>query len=166
MKKAVYIILIFWFLMVSVWTIKSEIILKKGTEVLLKTIPVDPRDLFMGDYVILNYEIGQYEPKYHRNYQKNEKVYVVLKKDKNNVASIDKVVKVRPKNNLFLEGKMGKCNTIIPLYKNGKCIEYGIESYYVKEGTGRELEKKLRDGAYVKVSIFKDGKAKVKGFVQ
>ena len=33
-------------------------ILKSGTEVRLRTVPVDPRDLFRGDYVVFSYEIG------------------------------------------------------------------------------------------------------------
>ncbi|MBQ9149995.1 GDYXXLXY domain-containing protein [bacterium] len=166
MKKAVYIIIAVWFLIVAVWTIKSEIILRKGTEVLLKTVPVDPRDLFMGDYVILNYEIGQYNNNRRKNLKYGDKVYVILNKDKNNMVSIEDVTSIKPYNKLFLEGKMSMCDTIIPLFKNGRCIKYGIESYYVKEGKGRELERKLQNGAYVKVSITKDGKAKVKGFVE
>ena len=33
-------------------------ILRSGMEVLLKTAPVDPRDLLRGDYVILSYDIS------------------------------------------------------------------------------------------------------------
>ncbi|EJZ21322.1 hypothetical protein RCCGEPOP_10521 [Rhizobium sp. Pop5] len=33
-------------------------ILSNGTEVLLKTAPVDPRDFLRGDYVVLNYDIS------------------------------------------------------------------------------------------------------------
>ena len=34
-------------------------ILVSGTEVLLKTAPVDPRDLLRGDYVALSYDISR-----------------------------------------------------------------------------------------------------------
>ena len=37
-------------------------ILRAGTEVRLATAPVDPRDLFRGDYVILNYKISTLDP--------------------------------------------------------------------------------------------------------
>ena len=41
------------------YTIESHAsILQSGTEVVLKTAPIDPRDLLRGDYVILNYEIS------------------------------------------------------------------------------------------------------------
>lgn len=34
-------------------------ILREGTEVILQTQPVDPRDLLRGDYVVLRYDISQ-----------------------------------------------------------------------------------------------------------
>ena len=59
LKKLTIIICIIWTVIVSFWVIKSEYILITGRKVLLKTIPVDPKDLLMGDYVILNYDISQ-----------------------------------------------------------------------------------------------------------
>lgn len=43
-------------------------------------------------------------------------------------------------------------------------ILFGIENYYVKEKTGKILEKELRNNALVKVKIDKFGNAKVVGF--
>ena len=56
-KKTIYIISAIWLLIISIWTIKNEIILINGKEVILETVPVDPRDIVMGDYVVLNYKI-------------------------------------------------------------------------------------------------------------
>src|SRR5688500_14903150 len=36
----------------------NELHLRSGTEILLETAPVDPRDLLRGDFVILNYKIS------------------------------------------------------------------------------------------------------------
>ena len=36
----------------------KEFTLQTGTDVVLQTVPVDPRSLLQGDYVILRYEIG------------------------------------------------------------------------------------------------------------
>ena len=33
--------------------------LRTGQEIILKTVPVDPRDMFRGDYMTLNYPISQ-----------------------------------------------------------------------------------------------------------
>ena len=36
----------------------KEVALRTGTEVVLQTVPVDPRSLLQGDYAILDYEIA------------------------------------------------------------------------------------------------------------
>ena len=41
---------------------EREYILKNGKLIHLRTAPVDPRDLFRGDYVRLNYEISGSRP--------------------------------------------------------------------------------------------------------
>ena len=41
---------------------QHALILRHGQEVLLKSLPVDPRDLLRGEYVILNYDISTIEP--------------------------------------------------------------------------------------------------------
>src|SRR4029077_13511649 len=41
------------------WIESRAAILAYGTDVLLKTAPVDPRDLLRGDYVTLNYDISR-----------------------------------------------------------------------------------------------------------
>ena len=163
-KRLVFIIIAIWFTIVVCWVARSEYALN-GQEVLLRTVPVDPRDLVMGDYVILNYEIGQFAPKDYIQYEANRVVYVALEIDKNNIATTKRIFFEKPKDTLFIKGKMKECDTVVPLLKSGKCIKYGIESYYVKEKEGRKLEENLSAGALVRVSIDEFGEAKVKGFV-
>lgn len=160
-KKPVYLIIIFWTLIVFFAILSNEIILGSKDTVYLKTVPVDPKDLFMGDYVILNYEIAQNV----RKYKMNENVYVVLDVDENKIASrryIDR--NIPDKHNIFLKGKVAHCSTTVPFFNSGKCVKFGIESYYVKEGEGQKLERNLRQGALVEVAVSGDGKAKVIGF--
>lgn len=163
LKKATQIILFIWLVISFCFVVKSEYTLNLGKEVLLKTIPVDPRDIVMGDYVILNYEISQF-PRYKDYlFEYNKPIYVKLDVNNDNIASIGKVSKEKP-NGLFIKGTMGACQSVLPIFRSGKCINYGIESYYVKEGEGRKLERDLANGALVKVSIDRYGKAKIKGF--
>lgn len=156
MKKPVIIIMCLWAAIVLEFTSVQEYALHTGQEVLLKTIPVDPRDLIRGDYVILNYEIAQL--KRDSGFKWNDTVYVSLNVDENNIATVSEISKTKPSKPLFMKG------TVKYSWRQG--IEFGIESYFVKEGTGRELENQLRDGALVKVAITKNGFAKVKGFVK
>lgn len=164
MKKIVYIIVCLWLVLICSFVFKQEFTLKTGREVLLKTVPVDPRDLLRGDYVVLNYEIAQL-PWGYMDYGENKTVYVMLRVDKENVAHFYGITDKQPQT-LFLKGKTSKCQTTIPFYESGNCVSYGIESYFVKEGTGGILEQDLRNGTLVRVVIDKNGNAKVKGFVK
>ena len=160
-NKIVIFIIVFWALVSFSAVIKNEITLNSKTTVYLKTVPVDPRDIFMGDYVILNYKIAQNVD----SYKLNKIVYVVLDVDKDGVATRKLVTADKPKEReLYIKGRISKCPTTIAFFKTGQCVNMGIESYYVKEGEGKKLEKDLRNGALVEVKISKNGLAKVVGF--
>lgn len=154
-KKIVMIIIILWCTITAALVISSEYILNTGREVLLKIVPVDPRDMLRGDYVILNYEISSYNRK---DYKPGSDVYVSLNVDKKKNATMKKVHKEKPSGEFFIKGKIKKG------FANTR-IEYGIESYFVKEYTGKEIEKKLQKGAKARVLIDRNGNAKVKELV-
>ncbi|MDR1916007.1 MAG: GDYXXLXY domain-containing protein [Synergistaceae bacterium] len=124
-------------------------ILHIGARALLETIPVDPRDLLRGDYVILDYRITEIPDELlpqgvdtndDNYYRKNigDDVYVTLELDDAGVASISRVSLERPADGLYIKGT---------LFKNWSRIQYscdyGLGAYYVPEGTGRELEEKI-----------------------
>lgn len=163
MKKIVCIILVLWFSIVCVFVFKQEFTLQTGREVLLKTIPVDPRDLLRGDYVILNYEIAQIPHRFCK-YDKNQTVYVTLNVDEQNIAHFGDISTKKPKT-LFLKGRTEDCRFVTFSSENEQCVSFGIESFFVKEGTGKYLEMLLQNGALVRVLIDKNGNAKVIGFV-
>jgi uncharacterized membrane-anchored protein len=134
------------------YTIASRAsILRSGTEVLLKTAPVDPRDLLRGDYVVLNYEISRVPastvvgglPK-----EAGQRVLSVrLQKQADGFWSV-------------VESSFGtlepKPDTVIlkslpfqdyPADAEGTIrVDYGIERYYVPEGEGHDLEEARSDG--------------------
>lgn len=110
-----------------------------GTEIILKVRPVDPRDLFRGDYVTLAYDISnidgsEVDEGYYSFYLiMEEKNGEWLKKE------------VRPfyyksegptlgKNEICIEGR------VVSRYGDTIRAEYGIESYFVPEGQGKEIE--------------------------
>jgi len=161
MRNFVLGILLLWSLIIACMIFPQEYTIHHGREVLLETVPVDPHDLFRGEYVILNYKIAQYPDMQD---ELNQTVYVVLATDADNIAHVINVQHVKPESGLFLKGTVGGCNTVF-LSKSGVCINFGIESYFVKEGEGAALEKELRDGALVKILVDKNGSAKVEGFV-
>ncbi|MBA2871018.1 putative membrane-anchored protein [Anoxybacillus calidus] len=118
--------------------------LQHGEVVKLQLAPVDPRSLLQGDYVRLRYEISDVGK---RDGQGN--VQVILRKDQEGVYRFAGIYSingmrdkqyVRQEGDVLLNGKM----------KGGRII-YGIESYFVPEGTGMKVQERARY-AYVRVS--------------
>lgn len=156
-----------------------QMILSSDTIVVLETKPIDPRSLFRGDYVRLNYEINELqldELSGDRVFKTNETVYVVLKKsnhywnahavylekdkvperyDSEQYALIQGVVKQVSKRN-WKRGS--ETSTMISLR-----ISYGIENYFVPEGDGLKLERpEPGDKVTLEIALDKSGHAVIK----
>lgn len=125
-----------------------------GEEVYLQTAPVDPRDLFYGDYVILNYAISDIDISKFVGDQKPEEgdtVFVLVKKVGNYHQLVSAhLEKIEPSNSdeQVLKGRVeyitkrwdpvqGESDSVESVH-----VLYGFERYYVSEGTGKELEQK------------------------
>ena len=128
----------------------KETALRTGTEVVLQTVPVDPRSLLQGDYAILDYEIANLPP-FMENDPVGETVYVVLKEDP------DVWKGARYARNLhFVEGEV-----FIKGRVDGRGhADFGIGTYFIPEGTGRIIEG-ARDVKVV-VNLNSDGNAIIK----
>jgi uncharacterized membrane-anchored protein len=116
-----------------------------GKTVLVRVQPVDPRDLFRGDYVILSYDFSRVSPegieglsetdRYRRKWE-GRTVYVPLVADSDGVHwRAEKATVVKPASGPFLRGQMQRYGS----------LQFGIESYYVQEGTGHRYEQAIRD---------------------
>jgi uncharacterized membrane-anchored protein len=136
-----------------------------GQTVLVRVQPVDPRDLFRGDYVILSYDFSQVSQedieglpdKEHASWRKLEgrAVYVPLVPDSNGVhMRAGKATVLKPPTGLFLKGHM----------KRYGAMEFGIEAYYVQEGTGRRYEQAIRDRQLsAELAVTSGGQAALRG---
>lgn len=125
-------------------------LLRDGREIVAEVIPVDPRDLFRGDYVILGYAFGNGEIPVPKHTVQGDKIYVTLKpaaaagqwevvsasKDLSSPADTSHVV---------LKGIVSYVGQPVANDLPKAQVRYGIESYFVPEGTGREIEQKVRD---------------------
>ena len=109
---------------------------------LLKTAPVDPRDLLRGDYVVLNYDISSV-PVIDGHWRIPAKageqtLWVRLKRQQDGfwgiVESSFKPLPAQPDTVVLSEASLSTAMGLI----NGDMIrvEYGIERYYVPEGEG------------------------------
>jgi uncharacterized membrane-anchored protein len=111
-----------------------------GKEIRLKTVPVDPRDILYGDYVILQYEISTVPKelwKVSEQPQYGDRVYVVLEKEGeyHKVTSVSKEKPELGAKDVLLRGRY-----VFDMDTDSLFIEYGIERYFVPEGTGKAIE--------------------------
>lgn len=154
---------------------EREFILHRGKVIHLRTAPIDPRDLFRGDYVRLNYEISRISvdmiegADHTAGIKKGAKIYVNLKQGPNGLYEPVKAGFQKPKEGLYLTGRIPvpyqNLQTVNPIW-----INYGIEAYFVEQGKGRKMEKRLGSRTDLQVplemeiAVGPNGKAVIKGY--
>lgn len=125
-------------------------ILRAGTEVKLQVQPVDPRDLFRGDYVTLGYDISQVPAgalKDQRAAGRNPIVYVTLAPDQDGFyhaisVQTDAVTVQRPE--VLIRGRVVSgtyCGATRDRFCDNLQVRYDIERYFVPEGEGGKIER-------------------------
>ncbi|WP_165247165.1 GDYXXLXY domain-containing protein [Paludisphaera soli] len=132
------------------WMIVSmTLMFRTAHTVLVKVEPVDPRDLLRGEYVILAYEFSRVPPEgveglagplNYDNYETwhGRPVYVPLvpiEGEPGRYRGGRPTTEPPGGGGPFLQGTLDDANR----------IEFGIESYYVQEGTGAKYEEAARD---------------------
>lgn len=145
-------------------------LIANGREITLDVTPVDPRSLFRGDYVILNYRaIGQLDGALLSAVpQERQPLFVTLRQDTSGAWNPIAASGVRPDypaaGDVILKGRVrdvwqGSGNEP-PKVR----MHYGIESYFVPEGTGAELEKRIGEGDLkVILAVGASGESAIKG---
>ena len=139
-KLLILVLLCFSFVMIAVGLVVSkEMTIRTGTTILLETIPVDPRDLLRGDYVMLNYRISNIDTSLlsgEHSFNPAQTVYVGLEKDGDfwNAVAISSS---KPGQGTFISGRVKHS------YGGHVIIEYGLESYFMPEGEGRSIQQSL-----------------------
>lgn len=151
------------------WTLNT------GTPVILETRPVDPRSLFRGDYVRLNYAISTLHPdelEGDKEFKLHETIYVVLQKGdpfwkpvsahKKRPETTDGQTAIRGVvryvSNSFWNADTQKSENLRTV-----TVKYGIENYFVPEGEGRALERPKEDEKLsIKAAVDKRGNAGIK----
>lgn len=138
----------------SAWT------LAVGESILLRVVPVDPRDIFRGDYVILGYDFTRMRPEGERQWDQSHvgrEIFVTL------VPEVDgkhwrgsTVSWTRPSSGIFLRGKVG----------NDLGNEFNIGQFFVQEGKGKEYEDAVRSRRLsAEIAVTAEGAATLKRLV-
>jgi uncharacterized membrane-anchored protein len=130
--------------LIAAMVVDRASILRDGTEVVLQTRPVDPRDFLRGDYVVLSYDISQVPAGELKGKPRDGRAPTVF-------------VKLAPKGDGFY-GAVSAHLDPVPvaggeILIRGRVdswrwcrdceqlsVRYGLEKFFVPEGEGRELE--------------------------
>lgn len=164
-KVAFIIVVLFQLLTLGGMIAKQENLLQTGDVVLLKCEPIDPRSLFSGDYVILNYTISTFSEeefrrlnRYNEYFQKRETIYVALEKGQdskywNAVAVSHDLKKLKAQHPIVIRG--------VFLSSWQYRIRYGVEHYFVPQDEGHWIEQELSNVS-VEVAVSDSGDSGIK----
>src|SRR5262249_36277566 len=153
-------------------------LLRSGREITLPVAPVDPRDLFRGEYVRLDYPISRVplgasplggSPD-GAPVRRNDTLYVVLEKtETEDWRPIEVFRTLQPQNNpnrIVLKARpLWEASEASATWNVG-LVRYGIESYFVPQGEGPRLEALARERKLAAlVAVDSAGNAAIKGLI-
>jgi uncharacterized membrane-anchored protein len=144
-------------------------ILRSGTEVILKTRAVDPRDLLRGDYVVLNYDISSVNAAALAGAPSRGRgapLYVKLVKDADGFyksAGVYEEPVALAAGEVLIRGFVTSGADCGFSYCASIGLAYGLESFFVPQGEGREIEKARNEGKLAVVAaVTSGGRAAIK----
>jgi len=135
--------------------------LARGEVIRLMVEPLDPRDLFRGDYVVLRYTLLSSIPSSHpiasgQTFRPGDTIYVSLNAapmiEWPSPLALPKSLSAIHPGDLAIRGKVVRARS------DSLDVEYGIESFFVPQGRGREIEQ-ARTGISAEVAIDSRGRA-------
>jgi uncharacterized membrane-anchored protein len=120
---AANLILVLAFFVFSV--IQKETLIDKGTEILLRLAPVDPRSLMQGDYMALDYEV------LWKIGYRSKSGYLVVKVGSDRVAEYVREQSDKDVN----DGEL-----LIRFKRQSGRLSIGADNYFFQEGSGKKYE--------------------------
>ncbi len=166
------------------WMIWDRVrILETGQTVRLAVDPIDPRDIFRGYYVTLNYEISRVRPSLvgsTDDFLRDDIVYVSLAEDPDGlwqatgisrtqqqvqpgqVTIAGRVTYVRPGSvTSTADAELGCANPCQMVV-----VRYGIEQYFTQQDAAKEIELARQDGDVdILAAVNANGTAAIKGII-
>lgn len=127
-----------------------------GKLVPLAVVPVDPRDLLRGDYIIINLAITRLPASLPGadGLRAGDSVYVELAGRDGGAAEPVAISQDRAK-----LGAMAIAGTVRSATAEEIRIDYGIDAFFLPEGEGLEIERMDKDRILLEVSVTEDGRS-------
>ena len=132
-----------------------------GTEIRVRTVPVDPRSMFRGNYARLGYEFGTLPENALRGVEglrRGEVVYVSIEPGARDEYVFAGASLERPAEGVFLRGRLA---TVSSPFR----VRFGIEAFFAPKERALELEKDLRNGGTAVLMVTDRGQAALKDVV-
>lgn len=167
------IVLFFQLTILGVMVFNNYLIILQGEKILLRVEPVDPRSIFQGDYVILNYTINALNIQDIENdldienIREHQPVYLALVfRNQNWEPAFITQDEDNVQGQLYLKGTVLFLSYDSDHYTpNILHADWGIEQFFVPEGQGREIENKIQEGIiYAEIAVY-HGKSRVTGLI-
>ncbi len=150
-------------------TIKPLATINYGETIRLQTVPVDPSNIFYGDYVDLEFEAEnipvnlvektlrkKLEDNTYGSYPQDDlKVYILIAhNDVTNTHQVTSLSLSKPKSGTYIKGMLN------PYINDAKVrASIPLEQYYLEDDTGLELEDKARKGELIATIKVRNGYA-------
>ncbi|ABV36964.1 conserved hypothetical protein [Shewanella sediminis HAW-EB3] len=128
-----------------------------GEEIILKTEPVDPRSLFRGNFVRLNYEINRIPTEPQTEFKMGSLIYVSLV-EINGIWQFDTFNTAKPKMGTYIRGRVRRVDS------GTVRVEYGIEAFFMPKEKALKVQNEMGGQAQVRVFVAPNGKARAVGF--
>ena len=165
--------------LVLAMVVERAAILRDGATIRLATVPVDPRDLFRGDYVVLNYEISTINLTRvgaAADLRRDEPIQVGVRAGVNGQAEVVRVVRAgqpREPGLIWLGTKAGSVMNCFRGFAGTACAEgekvmrvrYGLESYFVPQGEGRAIETTQASRVEILAAVSTSGASAIKALL-
>ncbi|WP_084332591.1 GDYXXLXY domain-containing protein [Marinobacterium jannaschii] len=149
-------------LVLSGMLVKANWPLYTGTEVKVRTVPVDPRSLFRGNYARLNYAFSRLtkeqlalSEQQLAGLREGEIVYLTLVPSASGLYQAGAAYLKPPGEGIYLRGRLQNRQ---PPYR----VLYGIEAWFAPRQDALALEKELRDGGVAVLMVTDGGRGALK----
>ena len=126
-----------------------------GSPVRLETAPIDPRSLFRGNYVRLNYAISRVDAA-GVALRVGDRAYVRLRRQGDLWVAAG-VQAGPPADGPFIRGR------VVAVGDGHYRLRYGIEALFLPKARALQVEQALREGAVAEVYLLGNGRAAVAG---
>lgn len=160
-KMALIIAIVLQFCILVGMLVRSALPLWTGTEIKVRTQPIDPRSLFRGNYARLAYDFSRL------NFQdsieefplrrQGEVIYVPLEKGEDGIYKPLSPTVSKPKEGVFLRGRAESRS-----WRKQVRVKYGIEAFFAPKEKALALERQLRQGAIAVLMVDGSGSARIK----